>query len=165
MSESFKNILSKIKKIEECNILISRYRDMDDLLFTMALKRRCEIVTSKNLDKNDPLISEFCGSVEAYIILLYENHNKNYKPMNTLQKISKLGHRDLIELWMETKDAKEGFFNLILREMPEYTFEYLTIKFQNVPDKNGKKFTIHQIELAKERLSNKGFNTDSIKLY
>jgi hypothetical protein len=165
MSEAFKNILSKIKKIDECNILMNRYRDINESLFTMALKRRCEIVMSQNFDKNDPLISDLCGSVEAYTILLYEKHNKNYKPIKLLQEIAHLGERESIGLWMASKDAKECFFYLILRRMPEYTFEYLTIRFKEIPDKNGKTFTAGQVLYAKKRLADKGFDIDVIKLY
>ena len=76
-----------------------------------------------------------------------------------------MGDRDLIESWMETRDANEGFFNLIYRGMPEYTSEYLIIRFQNVPDKNGKTFTAEQVLVAKKRLADKGFDIDLIKLY
>jgi hypothetical protein len=131
----------------------------------MAFKKRCEIASLVNHDNKDPLIAELFGVVEAYSILLHEKHNKNYKPIKLLQEIAHLGERESIGLWMASKDAKECFFNLILRGAPEYTFEYLTIRFQEIPDKNGKTFAAEQVLTAKKRLVDKGFDVDVIKLY
>jgi hypothetical protein len=165
MSEQFKKILSKIKTIDECNILMNRYIDFNESFYKMAFQKRCQIASLVNHDSKDPLIGELCGIVEAYSILLHEKHNKNYKPIKLLQEIAHLGERESIELWMASKDAKESFFNLILRGMPEYTFEYLTIRFQEIPDKNGKIFTAEQVLIAKKRLADKGFDIDLIELY
>ena len=165
MSEQFKKILSKIKTIDECNILMNRYIDFNESFYKMAFMKRCEIASLVNHDNKDPLIGELYGVVEAYSILLHEKHNKNYKSIKLLNQIAHLGERELIELWIASKDAKESFFNLILRGMPEYTFEYLTIRFKEIPDKNGKTFTTEQVLVAKKRLTDKGFDIDLIEIY
>jgi hypothetical protein len=150
---------------EYCRTYLERYVECNPKLYTLAFKRSCQIEFENHKNSIDPLIPEFWRTVQAYTILLLEKHNKGIKPTRSLQKIAKLGERATMASWMDNKHAREGFFNLIEKGMPEYTSEYLVIRFQNVPDQFGNKFTPEQIAMAKDRLEKAGVDIAKIELY
>ena len=162
--EKYLQFLANATK-NDCLIYMNRYRLIDHKLYMLAFKKACEISAEKHKHPLDPLIGEFWGTVEAYTILLYEKHKRHIKPNRSLQKIKNLGERGAMSSWMDSKDAREGFYNLIEREMPEYTSEYLTIRYKNIADQFGHKFTSDQISTAEERLRKENFDISSIEIF
>ena len=142
--------VSKLKNAEECRTVMRRAqeRGLSDV-YDMAFKRYCELVGAENDDPNDPLIRDFYKTLAAYEQLLTEKNGKNTPASRTRQKISNKGVLQSLVEWTRGRAETNGFKLLVERGLPEFTGEYLVIRYSN-------RFPDDVVELARNRLSEHG---------
>lgn len=121
---------SKLKTQEDCRTVMQRARDrkLPDV-YNAAFKRFCELAGAANDDPSDPLVRDFYETLAAYEQLLTEKNARNTPATRTRQKVNNKGvYQSLIE-WTRGKKETEGFKLLIEKGLPEYTGEYLVIRY------------------------------------
>ena len=137
---------SILKTTDECRTIMQRARDRNlPDVYNAAFSRFCELTGRANDDPSDPLIADFYKTLAAYEQLLTEKNERNTIASRTRQKIANKGvHQSLIE-WTRGKTETNGFKLLVDRGMPEYTGEYLVVRYSD-------RFPEDVIALALERL-------------
>ena len=122
----------------------SKKKGMTDI-YRKVFKRYCELVGHENDDPSDPLMAEFFETLAAYEQLLSEKNGRQTPAARTRQKIRNKGvHQSLVE-WALSKAETNGFNFLVDARLPEYTSEYLVVKYAD-------RFPKHVVDLASERL-------------
>jgi len=138
---------SKLKTPEECRIVMQRAQERNlPEVYSAAFKRLCELTGAANDDPSDPLVADFYKTLAAYEQLLTEKNERNTIASRTRQKIANKGiHQSLIE-WTRGKIETNGFKLLVEKGMPEYTGEYLVIRYAD-------RFPDDVVLLARNRLA------------
>ena len=142
--------VSNLKTPEECRTVMERAqaRGLEDV-YKLVFRRYCDLVGSAYDDPFDPLIREFHETLAAYEQLLTEKNGRTTKASRARQKVANKGvHQSLIE-WTLEKVETDGFKLLIEKDLPQYTGEYLVVKYAN-------RFTPDVVQLAKARLEKYG---------
>jgi hypothetical protein len=105
----------------------------------------CALVGSAHDDPDDPLVRDFYETLAAYEQLLTEKNGRTQPAMRTRQKIANKGvHQSLIE-WTKNKAETNGFKLLVEAGLPEFTGEYLVVRYAD-------RFPAEVVALARERL-------------
>jgi len=126
----------------------ARARNLPEV-YNAVFKRFCELTGAANDDPSDPLIADFYKTLAAYEQLLTEKNERNTAASRTRQKISNKGvHQSLIE-WTRGKSETNGFKLLVEKGLPEYTGEYLVVRYAD-------RFPADVVNLATERLQMHG---------
>ena len=141
---------SKLKTPEECRIVMQRARDRNlSDVYNAAFRRSCELSGAANDDPSDPLIADFYKTLAAYEQLLTEKNERNTAASRTRQKIANKGvYQSLIE-WTLGKVETNGFKLLVEKGLPEYTGEYLVVRYSD-------RFPEDVVALARGRLDAHG---------
>ena len=142
--------VSKLKTQEQCRIVMERAKEggLDDF-YENVFRRYCEIVGAEHDDPDDPLIREFWKTLAAYEQLLTEKNCKTTLATRTRQKIRNKGvYQSLVE-WTNKKIETNGFALLVEKGLPEYTAEYLVVKY-------GDRFPSDVVGLGRKRLEEHG---------
>jgi hypothetical protein len=109
----------------------------------------CQLVGAEKDDPNDPLIKDFYETLAAYEQLLTEKNRRVTPAARTRQKIANKGvYQSLVE-WTRGKIETNGFKLLVEAHLPEYTGEYLVVRYAD-------RFPADVAALAKERLTSHG---------
>jgi hypothetical protein len=138
--------ISRLKTASECQIVLerSKEKEMADV-YRAVFKRYCQLVGHENDDPSDPLVAEFFETLAAYEQLLTEKNGVRTTAARTRQKIKNKGiHQSLVE-WALSKAATNGFNLLVDAGLPEYTSEYLVVKYAD-------RFPKHVVDRASGRL-------------
>jgi hypothetical protein len=138
--------VNKLKSLTECRTVMHRGRKQGHSeVYDAVFRRMCELVGSENDDPNDPLVRDFFETLAAYEQLLSEKNERNTPAGRTRQKITNKGvHQSLIE-WTRGSTETEGFKLLVDAGMPEYTAEYLVVRYTD-------RFPADVVALAGDRL-------------
>ena len=144
--------VSKLKTPEECRIVMQRAREHNlPEVYNAVFRRLCELTGSANDDPSDPLIADFYKTLAAYEQLLTEKNERNTSASRTRQKIANKGvHQSLIE-WTRGKVETNGFKLLVEKGLPEYTGEYLVVRYSD-------RFPEDVVALARSRLDAHGIS-------
>jgi hypothetical protein len=136
----------KLKTASECRTVLERARARGlNEVYDAVFRRLCELVGSEYDDPDDPLVRDFYETLAAYEQLLTEKNGKNTTASRTRQKIANKGvHQSLVE-WTRGKIETNGFTLLVKAGLPEYTGEYLVVRYAD-------RFPIDVVRLARERL-------------
>ena len=142
--------VSVLKTQEKCRIVMERAKEKgDDDFYAKVFRRSCEIVGSEHDDPDDPLIREFWETLAAYEQLLTEKNGRKTPATRTRQKIKNKGvYQSLVE-WTRGKIETNGFTLLVEKGLPEYTGEYLVVKY-------GDRFPPDVVDLGRKRLEEHG---------
>ena len=143
---------SKLTTVEGCRTVMQRAqaRNLPDV-YTAAFRRLCELVGKSNDDPSDPLIRDFYETLAAYEQLLSEKNGRATPASRTRQKIDNKGvYQSLIE-WTRGKAETNGFKLLVEKGLPEYTGEYLVVRYAS-------RFPQDVVELARRRLTAHGIS-------
>jgi hypothetical protein len=142
--------VSKLKTPDDCRTVMQRARDRDlSDVYNAAFKRFCELIGNANDDPSDPLVRDFYETLAAYEQLLTEKNGRTTAASRTRQKIDNKGvHQSLIE-WTRGKAETNGFKLLVEKGLPEYTGEYLVLRYAN-------RFPEDVVVLARSRLASHG---------
>lgn len=138
--------VSVLKTQEECRIVMGRAKEKgDDAFYAKVFRRSCEIAGAEHDDPDDPLIREFWETLAAYEQHLTEKNGRTTRATRTRQKITNKGvYRSLVE-WTLGKIETNGFTLFVDKGLPEYTGEYLVVKY-------GDRFPSDVVDLARRRL-------------
>lgn len=141
---------SKLTTPEGCRTVMQRARDRNlPDVYNAAFRRFCQLVGKENDDPSDPLVRDFYETLAAYEQLLTEKNGRNTPASRTRQKIDNKGvHKSLIE-WTRGKVETEGFKLLVEKDLPEYTGEYLVVRYAS-------RFPDDVVTLARRRLAAHG---------
>lgn len=142
--------VSKLKTPEECRIVMERAREkgLDDF-YEKVFHRYCDLVGRRHDDPSDPLIGDFYETLAAYEQLLTEKNGFTTIASRTRQKIANKGvYQSLVE-WTRGKVETTGFKLLVEKGLPEYTGEYLVVRYAD-------RFPADVVELARDRLDKHG---------
>jgi hypothetical protein len=104
-------------------------------------------------DLSDPLHRDWWRSLAVYEQMLTEKNGRNQKAGRTRQKIKNKGIEQSLIEWVKMKGASDGFKMLIDQGRPEYTGEYLVIKYAD-------RFPKDIVAKAKVVFSSHGYNYD-----
>ncbi len=138
--------VSVLKTVAECRTVMKRAKEQGkDDVYAAVFRRQCALVGHENDDPTDPLIRDFHETLAAYEQLLSEKNGRNQPAGRTRQKIANKGvHQSLIE-WTRGKIETNGFKLLVEAGLPEFTGEYLVVRYAN-------RFPEDVVALARERL-------------
>ena len=139
--------VTKLKSLPDCRTVMqrARQRNLPDV-YEAVFRRMCQLVGSDNDDPNDPLVKDFFETLAAYEQLLTEKHGKTTAAGRTRQKIANKGvYQSLIE-WTRGKTETNGFKLLVDAGLPEYTGEYLVVRYAD-------RFPADTAALARDRLT------------
>lgn len=142
--------VAKLKTAEECRTVMARARDrgLEDV-YQRVFARYCELVGIKNDDPSDSLVRHFHETLAAYEQLLTEKNRTTTVASRSRQKIANKGvHQSLVE-WTRAKSETSGFKLLVERGFPEFTGEYLVVRY-------AERFPDDVVELARSRLLKHG---------
>ena len=142
--------VSNLRTQEECRIVMERAKKEGlDAFYGKVFRRYCEIVGTEHDDPDDPLIREFWETLAAYEQLLTERNGKTTPAHRTRQKIRNKGvYQSLVE-WTSGKIETNGFTLLVEKGLPEYTGEYLVVKYSD-------RFPSDVVSLGRKRLEEHG---------
>ena len=142
--------VSKLRTPDDCRTVMQRARDRDlPDVYNAAFKRFCELIGNANDDPSDPLVRDFYETLAAYEQLLTEKNGRTTAASRTRQKIDNKGvHQSLVE-WTRGKVETNGFKLLVEKGLPEYTGEYLVLRYAN-------RFPEDVVVLARSRLAAHG---------
>ena len=142
--------VSVLKTQEECRTVMERAKERgDDDFYAKVFRRCCEIAGAEHDDPDDPLVREFWGTLAAYEQILTEKNGYRTLASYTRRKIRNKGvYQSLVE-WTRAKIEKNGFTLLVEKGLPEYTGEYLVVKY-------GDRFPPDVVELGRKRLEEHG---------
>jgi hypothetical protein len=138
--------ISKLKSPEECRIVMERAkaRGLADV-YRDVFQRYCALLGNQHSDPSDPLVGDFYETLAAYEQLLTEKNGRKTIASRTRQKIANKGVYQSIVEWTRGKVETNGFNLLVKNGLPEYTGEYLVMKY-------AARFPQDVVELAKDRL-------------
>jgi hypothetical protein len=139
--------VSILKTPSECRTVMERAKakGLGDF-YQQVFRRYCQLVGNEHDDPADPLVRDFYQTLAAYEQLLTEKNGSTTSASRTRQKIANKGvHQSLIE-WTRGKAETNGFMLLVERGLPEYTGEYLVLRYKT-------RFPEDVVRLAAERLS------------
>ena len=142
--------VSKLRTPDDCRTVMQRARDrgLPDV-YNAAFKRFCELIGNANDDPSDPLVRDFYQTLAAYEQLLTEKNGRTTAASRTRQKIDNKGvHQSLVER-TRGKVETNGFKLLVEKGLPEYTGEYLVLRYAN-------RFPEDVVALARSRLAAHG---------
>lgn len=142
--------VSKLQTPDQCRTVMERAKErgLDDV-YQAVFRRLCELVGSENDDPSDALVADFYATLGAYEQLLTEKNGRKTVATRTRQKITNKGvYQSLIE-WTRGKAETEGFIMLVEAGLPEYTGEFLVVKYEH-------RFPADVVELARSRLRKHG---------
>jgi hypothetical protein len=123
----------------------ARERNLPEV-YDAVFRRLCQLVGSDNDDPSDPLVKDFYETLAAYEQLLTEKNGKTTSASRTRQKIANKGvYQSLIE-WTRGKAETNGFKLLVEAGLPEYTGEYLVVRY-------AERFPADIVDLARDRLA------------
>ena len=111
-----------------------------------VFRRMCQLVGNENDDPSDPLVRDFCETLAAYEQLLTEKNGRTQPAHRTRQKIANKGVYESLVEWTRGKVETEGFRILVEAGLPEYTGEYLVVRYAD-------RFPPDVVSLARERLA------------
>jgi hypothetical protein len=114
-------------------------------VYEAAFKRMCRLVGSENDNPADPLIRDFHETLAAYEQPLTEKNGRLTSASRTRQKIKNKGIRQSLIEWTRGRVETNGFKLLIEVGMPEYTGEYLVLRYAD-------RFPRDVVQLSKARL-------------
>ena len=136
-----------LKSVAQCRIVMQRAKEQARLdVYEAVFRRMCALAGSGNDDPDDPLVRDFFETLAADEQLLTEKNDRNTLASRTRQKIANKGvHQSLIE-WTRGSAETEGFKLLVDTGMPEYTAEYLVVRY-------AARFPADVVVLAEERLT------------
>ncbi len=139
--------VTKLASLADCRTVMRRARERNlPNVYEAVFRRMCQLVGSANDDPDDPLVRDFYETLAAYEQLLTEKNNKTTPASRTRQKIANKGvHQSLIE-WTRGKAETNGFKLLLDAGLPEYTGEYLVLRY-------GDRFPAEIVEMARNRLT------------
>jgi hypothetical protein len=123
----------------------AKSRDMTDV-YNAVFKRLCELVGKENDDPSDPLVRDFYKTLAAYEQLLTEKNGRNTPASRTRQKIDNKGVFQSLVEWTRGKVETNGFKLLVDKGLPEYTGEYLVVRY-------AARFPEDVVALARARLT------------
>jgi hypothetical protein len=138
--------VSVLKTPSECRTVMARAKakGLDDF-YQEVFRRYCDLVGNQHDDPSAPLVRDFYETLAAYEQLLTEKNGSTTAASRTRQKIANKGvHQPLIE-WTRGKTETNGFLLLVGKGLPEYTGEYLVVRYRD-------RFPEDVVELAKARL-------------
>lgn len=141
---------SALKTAEDCRTVMRRARErkLDDF-YNSVFRRLCELSGDFHEDPDDPLTRHFYETLAAYEQLLTEKNGSNTRASRTRQKLARKGvHQSLIE-WTRGKVETNGFLLLLEKGFPEYTGEFLVMRYRA-------RFPDDVVHLAQERLEKHG---------
>lgn len=141
---------SALKTAEDCRTVMRRAKEKDlDGFYNSVFRRLCELSGAVHQDPEDPLIRDFYETLAAYEQLLTEKNGSNTRATRTRQKLANKGvHQSLIE-WTKGKIETNGFLLFIENGFPEYTSEFLVMRYRD-------RFPGDVVQLAQERLESQG---------
>jgi hypothetical protein len=121
---------SKLKTPTDCRTVMQRAKDRNlPEVYNAVFRRYCELSGAFHDDPADPLIADFHKTLAAYEQLLTEKNERTTSASRTRQKIANKGvHQSLID-WTRGKSETNGFRLLVEKGMPEYTGEYLVVRY------------------------------------
>lgn len=138
--------VAKLKTVEECRTVMSRAKAQGrGDIYRAAFQRQCELVGRGHDDPSDPLVASFYETLAAYEQLLTEKNGRNTPASRTRQKIANKGVRQSLIEWTRGKVETNGFKLLVEAGLPEYTGEYLVVRY-------APRFPDDVVALAKDRL-------------
>jgi len=146
---------SKLGTPKECRIVMARAKNkgLNDV-YTAAFRRHCQLVGNANDDPADCLVRDFYETLCAYEQLLTEKNGKTTSASRTRQKIANKGIPQSLIEWTRGKVETNGFNLLIDAGLPEYTGEYLVMKYAD-------RFPEDVVALARTRLVKHGVKPPS----
>ena len=139
-----------LRTLKECRIVMGRAQDkgLHDI-YKSVFRRYCDLAGNEHDDPADPLIRDFRETLAAYEQLLTEKNERTTLASRTRQKIKNKGvYQSLIE-WTRGKVETNGFKLLVEKGLPEYTGEYLVLKY-------AERFPEDVVQLAIKRLDEHG---------
>lgn len=138
--------VSKLKTIEECRTVMERAKKQGKTdIYKIVFHRLCQLHGTLNEDPDDSLIKEFWETLGAYEQLLSEKNGRNTSASRTRQKIKNKGVIQSLIDWTKSKSETPGFIQLINEGMPQYTGEYIVVKYAS-------RFPPDVVQSAKARL-------------
>jgi hypothetical protein len=142
--------VAKLKSLAECRTVMQRARERNmPQVYEAVFRRMCQLVGSANDDPKDPLVRDFYETLAAYEQRLTENNGQTTWASRTRQKIANKGvYQSLIE-WTRGKAETDGFKLLVEANLPEYTGEYLVVRY-------AERFPPDVVALAQQRLTSHG---------
>jgi hypothetical protein len=139
--------VAKLKSVAECRLVMQRARQQERPdVYDSVFRRMCQLVGSENDDPGDPLVRDFYETLAAYEQLLTEKNGKTQPAHRTRQKIANKGVYESLVEWTRGKTETEGFKILVRAGLPEYTGEYLVVRYAD-------RFPEDVVSLARERLA------------
>ena len=150
--------VAKLNTLADCRTVMQRaqQRNLPDV-YQAVFRRMCQLVGSENDDPDDQLVRDFYETLAAYEQILTEKNGRTTAASRTRQKISNKGvYQSLIE-WTRGKAETNGFKLLVEAGLPEFTGEYLVVKYAD-------RFPPDVVSLAQARLESNGIQLpDSAK--
>ena len=138
--------VSKLKTIEECRTVMDRAKKLGKTdIYKNVFQRFCQLHGTLNEDPDDTLIKEFWETLGAYEQLLSEKNGRRTSASRTRQKIKNKGVIQSLIDWTKSKSETPGFIQLINEGMPQYTGEYIVVKYAS-------RFPPDIVQSAKARL-------------
>jgi hypothetical protein len=115
-------------------------------IYAAVFRHMCHLVGSAQDDPDDPLVRDFHETLAAYEQILTEKNGRTTLASRTRQKIANKGvHQSLLE-WTQGKTETNGFRLLVEAGLPEYTGEYLVVRYAEL-------FPCEIVDLARSRLT------------
>jgi hypothetical protein len=149
--------VNKLKTPEECRTVMQRARAQDlPEVYNAVFRRLCQLIGAANDDPSDPLVRDFYETLGAYEQILAEKNGRTTIAARTRQKLKNKGvHQSLIE-WTLGKSETNGFKLLVAAGLPEYTGEYLVLRYasrfpREVTDLAQERLTTHNIPIPSRR--------------
>lgn len=141
---------SKLKTPEDCRTVMERARERDrDDIYKSVFQQYCKLVGNAHDDPTDPLIRDFYETLAAYEQLLTEKNGRTTRASRTRQKVQNKGvYQSLVE-WTRGKVETNGFKLLVENGLPEYTGEYLVMRY-------AQRFPPDVVDLAVSRFEEHG---------
>ena len=122
--------VSKLKTIDECRTVMDRAKKLGKTdIYKIVFQRLCQLHGTLNEDPDDTLIKEFWETLGAYEQLLSEKNGRKTSASRTRQKIKNKGVIQSLIDWTKSKSETPGFIQLINEGMPQYTGEYIVVKY------------------------------------
>jgi len=142
--------VTKLKTPEDCRTVMQRARDQNlPDVYNAIFRRFCELVGTENDDPSDPLVRDFYETLAAYEQLLTEKNGRTTAASRTRQKIDNKGVHQSLSEWTRGKVETNGFKLLVEKGLPEYTGEYLVLRY-------AARFPKDVVALAQNRLTAHG---------
>lgn len=124
--------LTRLRTPQQCRTVMERARaqGLEDI-YQQVFRRYCELVGGEADDPADPLVRDFHETLAAYEQLLTEKNQKNTPATRTRQKIANKGVFQSLVEWTRGRIETNGFKLLVEKGLPEYTGEYLVMRYRD----------------------------------